>query len=49
MRWVTLGVEIFGAGLVTRGMCVPIAHLTREVKGVIAYTSGESDDECPCD
>lgn len=32
MRWVTLGVEIFGAGLVTRGMCVPIAHLTREVK-----------------
>lgn len=49
VRWMTLGVEIFGAGLATRGMCVAIPHLTREVKGAVAYTSGESDDECPGD
>ena len=31
VRWVKLGVEIFGAGLVTLGMCVAIAHLIRTV------------------
>ena len=29
VRWVKLGVEIFGAGLVTLGVCVAIAQLIR--------------------
>lgn len=29
VRWVKLGVEIFGAGLVTLGVCLAIAHLMR--------------------
>ncbi len=29
VRWVKLGVEVFGAGLVTLGVCVAIAQLTR--------------------
>ena len=29
VRWVKLGVEIFGAGLVTLGVCVAIVHLIR--------------------
>ena len=29
VRWVKLGVEIFGAGLVTLGVCLAIAHLIR--------------------
>lgn len=29
VRWVKLGVEIFGAGLVTLGVCLPIVHLLR--------------------
>jgi uncharacterized membrane protein len=29
VRWVKLGVEVFGAGLVTLGVCVAIAHLIR--------------------
>ncbi len=29
MRWVKLGVEIFGVGLVTLGVCVAIVHLIR--------------------
>src|SRR2546421_4604011 len=29
VRWVKLGVEIFGAGLVTLGVCVAIVQLTR--------------------
>ena len=29
VRWVKLGVELFGAGLVTLGVCVAIVHLTR--------------------
>jgi hypothetical protein len=29
VRWVRLGVEVFGAGLVTRGVCVAIAQLIR--------------------
>ena len=33
VRWMTFGVEIFGAGLVTRSVCVAIMPLTREVKG----------------
>lgn len=35
IQWVKLGVEIFGAGLVTLGVCVAIAHLVR------ALVSGE--------
>jgi hypothetical protein len=49
VRWVKRGVEIFGAGLVTLGVCVTIVHLTREVKWAVAYTSGESHYECACD
>lgn len=29
VRWLKLGVEIFGAGLVTFGVCVAILHLIR--------------------
>lgn len=29
VRWVKLGVEIFGAGLVTLGVCLAILHLIR--------------------
>lgn len=29
VRWVKLGVEIFGAGLVTLGVCLAIVHLIR--------------------
>jgi uncharacterized membrane protein len=29
VRWMKLGVEIFGAGLVTLGVCVAIMHLAR--------------------
>lgn len=29
VRWVKLGVETFGAGLVTLGVCVAIVHLIR--------------------
>jgi uncharacterized membrane protein len=29
VRWVKLGVEVFGAGLVTLGVCVAIAQLIR--------------------
>lgn len=29
VRWVKLGVEVFGAGLVTLGVCVAIVHLIR--------------------
>jgi hypothetical protein len=29
VRWVKLGVEIFGAGLVTLGVCLAILHLLR--------------------
>lgn len=29
VRWVKLGVEVFGAGLVTLGVCVALAQLTR--------------------
>jgi len=29
VRWVKLSVEIFGAGLVTLGVCMAIAHLLR--------------------
>ena len=29
VRWVKLGVEIFGAGLVTLGVCLAIVHLLR--------------------
>ncbi len=29
VRWVKLGVEVFGAGLVTVGVCVAIVHLLR--------------------
>lgn len=29
VRWLKLGVEIFGAGLVTFGVCVAIVHLIR--------------------
>ena len=29
VRWVKLGVEIFGAGLVTLGVCLAILHLGR--------------------
>jgi uncharacterized membrane protein len=29
VRWVKLGVEVFGAGLVTLGVCVAIAQLAR--------------------
>lgn len=29
VRWLRLGVEIFGAGLVTFGVCMAIAHLIR--------------------
>ena len=29
VRWVKLGVEIFGAGLVTLGVCLAIQHLIR--------------------
>lgn len=29
VRWVKLGVEVFGAGLVTLGVCVAIVHLLR--------------------
>ena len=29
VRWVKLGVEIFGAGLVTLGVCLAIVHLVR--------------------
>lgn len=36
IQWVKLGVEIFGAGLVTLGVCVAIAHLAR------ALVSGET-------
>lgn len=31
VRWVKLGVEIFGAGLVTLGVCVAIAQLIRNL------------------
>ena len=31
VRWVKLGVEIFGAGLVTAGVCVAIVHLIRSL------------------
>ena len=31
VRWIKLGVEIFGAGLVTLGVCVAIAQLVRNV------------------
>jgi uncharacterized membrane protein len=31
VRWVKLGVEIFGAGLVTLGVCVAIAQLVRSL------------------
>jgi len=31
VRWVKLGVEIFGAGLVTLGVCVAIAQLVRNL------------------
>jgi len=29
VHWVKLGVEVFGAGLVTLGVCIAIAHLIR--------------------
>ena len=29
IRWVKLGVEIFGAGIVTLGVCLAIVHLIR--------------------
>ena len=29
VRWVKLGVEVFGAGLVTLGVCLAIVHLIR--------------------
>lgn len=29
VRWVKLGIEIFGAGLVTLGVCLAILHLIR--------------------
>ena len=31
VRWIKLGVEIFGAGLVTLGVCVAIAQLIRNL------------------
>jgi len=31
VRWVKLGVEIFGAGLVTLGVCMAISQLTRNL------------------
>ena len=31
VRWVKLGVEIFGAGLVTLGVCVAIVQLIRNL------------------
>ena len=33
VRWVKLGVEIFGAGLVTLGVCLAILHLIRMLVG----------------
>lgn len=41
VQWVKLGVEIFGAGLVTLGVCVAIAHLTRALvsREAAAFTS----------
>ena len=36
--WVKLGIEIFGASLVTLGVCVAIAHLIR------TFVAGDSSD-----
>lgn len=38
VRWVKLGVEIFGAGLVTLGVCLAIVHLLRTL---VARKSGD--------
>jgi uncharacterized membrane protein len=41
VRWVKLGVEIFGAGLVTLGVCMAIAQLIRTLaaRKPVAFTT----------